>query len=82
MPVKRIRATTTGFIPDMTALKYLFSVKFLSTEAISKITINDGKTTPKTASKLPRSPALVDPIYVARFTAIGPGVDSQTPKKL
>lgn len=40
--------------------------------------IKDGSTTPKVAMKEPRSPPWDAPIKVAIFTAIGPGVDSDT----
>ena len=40
--------------------------------------IKDGSTTPKVAMKEPRSPPWDVPIKVAIFTAIGPGVDSDT----
>ena len=50
--------------------------------AISKIIINEGRTTPSVETKLPRIPPWVEPTYVAILTAIGPGVDSHTPIKL
>ena len=37
---------------------------------------NDGKANPKVAKRLPQNPATLNPIYVAAFTEIGPGVDS------
>ena len=46
------------------------------------IIINEGKITPIEAIKEPKKPACVDPTKVAMLIAIGPGVDSQTPKKL
>ena len=42
----------------------------------------DGKTTPKVAHKAPRNLCCLYPMKVAMFIAIGPGVDSATPRKL
>ena len=41
-----------------------------------KIIANDGRASPSVANKLPQKPATLKPMYVAAFTAIGPGVDS------
>ena len=38
----------------------------------------EGSTTPSVAASAPKKPACVEPTKVAVFTAIGPGVDSDT----
>ena len=43
---------------------------------------NEGNTTPRVASSAPKNPPCDEPIKVAIFTAIGPGVDSATAMKL
>ncbi len=44
-----------------------------------RIITNEGSTTPSVAITAPKSPPWDEPINVARFMAIGHGVDSLTP---
>ena len=47
-------------------------------ETINNIITKDGNTTPKVAHTAPKTPPCEYPTKVAIFTAIGPGVDSET----
>ena len=84
--VARISATTQGLTPLRNAFTGSNFKKFLISALIIRIIINEGRTTPsvahaepKTSPKsMPVSLPSIAPTKVAIFTAIGPGVDSDT----
>ena len=84
MPMNMISAvavispTTAGRILSITALTPAYLRRRVKREAISKIMIKEGKTTPRVADSAPKIPPCVEPIKVDILTAIGPGVDSAT----
>ena len=52
--------------------------RFFAKAAIKRTIKNAGSTTPSVARNAPKNPPCDEPIKVAIFTAIGPGVDSAT----
>ena len=80
--VARIMATTQGRTPERNASTPAYFIRFCSTDAMSRMTPNEGSTTPSVAHSAPHSPPWEAPTKVARFTASGPGVDSATAIKL
>jgi len=73
-----IRPTIVGRIPFKVAFTPANFIKFLAREAIINIITNDGRTIPSVAINEPKIPPCDEPINVAIFIAIGPGVDSDT----
>ena len=66
-------------MPDIAERTKAFFRNPFNTAAITSITSSAGRTTPSVAQAAPARPACVLPTKVAMFTAMGPGVDSQTP---
>lgn len=78
MEVPTIRPITVGLIPLITDFTPAYLSKRVKTDAISRIIMKDGNTTPTVATRAPKIPAWDDPTKVAILTAMGPGVDSDT----
>ena len=79
--VAKIIPTTAGRIPPSVAFTPAHFNNFVKSEAMRRMIINEGKTTPSVARSAPKIPPCEDPTKVAIFTAIGPGVDSATAMK-
>ena len=77
-PVARIIPVTLGLTPRKTARKYLLFSIVLNTTIISRIMTNAGSMTATVDKNAPAKPQILLPMYVARFTIIGPGVLSLT----
>ena len=78
VPVARIIPVTVGRMPPNAAFTSLLLLYRLKTFATISITINAGRTVPKVARAAPSASPILLPTNVARFTEIGPGVDSLT----
>lgn len=75
-PVDKIKATITGLMHFKMFCTGLNFNKFLIAQAINKMIIKEGKTTPSVARNDPQNPPCEEPTNVAILIAIGPGVDS------
>ena len=73
-----MRATTPGLTPSRKAFTPLRFINVFMTEAMSSMIRNAGMMTPSVARIAPSTPPCENPTNVAIFTAIGPGVDSDT----
>lgn len=80
--VAKIIPIIAGRIPPSVAFTPAYFNSFVNREAIKRIRIKEGRTTPSVASNAPQKPPCDEPTKVAIFTAIGPGVDSATAIKL
>ena len=80
-PEDNISAIITGFNPFKNLATYLFSIKWFKIDEINTMIKKGAIITPSVATTAPKNPFWDAPTNVAKLTAIGPGVDSQTPIK-